>query len=156
MKSDIRIDTIKPAQAVKLRRLFKRAVAEDFNYFPETYRRRVLADNNLPRLAWGAVRPSRILLGAQQTNSLVGYAITGVNSDRTAKLYWLYVSPEARSQRLGSQLLDRLLVILPERGIQRMSLVTHNYQDYYSKYGFRLEGHDQLYGVDMKVMSYTW
>jgi ribosomal protein S18 acetylase RimI-like enzyme len=96
------------------------------------------------------------LLGAQQTNSLQGYAITGINNDETAKIYWLYVSPEARGQKLGGLLLDRLMVILPERGVRRVSLVTHNYQDYYSKYGFMLEGSDQLYGVDMKVMSYSW
>ena len=150
------IDDIKPKHTPELRRLFKRAVAEDFSYFPAQYQHKVLRDNNLPRLFVASIRPSRILLGARKGDQLIGYVIAGVNGDDTGKIYWLYVSPEGRGMNLGASLLKRALKEMRGRGMNRASLVTHDYADYYKKFGFTLDKAQKLYGVDMKVMSYTW
>jgi len=150
------IDTIKPKHTAELRRLFKRAVAEDFNYFPAEYQQKVLRDNNLPRLFVATLRPSRILLGARKGNQMIGYVIAGINGNDTGKIYWLYVSPEGRGLNLGQGLLKRALKEMRARGMQRASLVTHDYADYYKKFGFTLDKAEELYGVNMKVMSYVW
>ncbi len=156
MKTATIIRDIRPAETPRLRRLFTRAVAEDFNYFPEAYRRQVLRDNNLPRLMVAAIRPARILLGSWWDDNLIGYSIAGINGNDTGKIYWLYVAPEGRGQNLGRSLLERSLQVMRRRGMNRVSLVTHNYGDYYTKFGFQTEKRQQLYGVPMNIMSYQW
>jgi ribosomal protein S18 acetylase RimI-like enzyme len=156
VQSDIKVQNIKLTKALDLRRLFKRAVEEDFSYFPDEYQQQVLRENNLPRLAFAAVRPARLMLGACRQNRLIGYIIAGVNGNQTGKIYWLYVSPEGRGQQLGRQLLEKMLELLRRRGMMRVSLVTHNYDQYYAKLGFQRDRVDFLYGVEMKAMSYQW
>lgn len=156
MKPDTLIHDIRPKHTLELRRLFVRAVDEDFSYFPDEYRGKVLSDNNLPRLVVASLRPSRILVGARQAGRMIGYVIAGINGDESGKIYWLYVSPEGRGLNLGQSLLRRSMRQMHERGMRRVSLVTHDYTDYYKKFGFSLDKAQQLYGVDMKVMSYTW
>ncbi len=154
--TDIDIADIKPAQVVTLRRLFKRAVAEDFSYFPRTYQWKVLADNNLLRLGVAAVKSNRIVSGAWFNNDLIGYSLGGTNPSGCGKLYWLYVSPEGRSLGVGTALLQQVVERMKQRNMDRLSLVTHNYEDYYLKHGFQVDKTDRLYGVDMKVMSTSW
>lgn len=156
VKTQTTIQEIKVNQAAELRRLFRRAVAEDFSYFPKSYRWRVLADNNLLRLAIAAMKPNRILLGAWHDGKLTGYAIAGTNRGGMGKLYWLYVAPEFRRHGVGGQLLDQLEQMMHHRGMRQVGLVTHNYDPYYAKRGFKLQKSQQLYGVAMRVMSYTW
>ncbi|HSX14695.1 MAG TPA: GNAT family N-acetyltransferase [Candidatus Saccharimonadales bacterium] len=156
MKTDTHIASINPGQVSQLHRLFQSAVASDFSYFPGPYRAQVLRENSLIRLLVAAFRPSRILLGAWRNGELVGYIIGVTNGNASAKIYWLYVRPDARGAKLGTKLLDSFVEVVRSRGMERISLVTHNYEDYYRKYGFKLEGTDKLYGVDMKIMSYQW
>lgn len=156
MKRDTLIQDIKPQQIGQLRRLFQRAVKEDFNYFPTTYQKQVLEDNNWPHLVIAALKPSRIMLGAYHAGQMIGYLIAGINGDDRGKIYWLYVSPEGRGQKLGQALLEHSLEQMRRRGMRRVSLVTHNYANYYAKLGFSPDKAEELYGVDMKVMSYQW
>lgn len=156
MKADTIIRDIAPPQAPALRRLFQRAVAQDFSYFPEAYQSQVLRDNSLPHLLVASLRPNRILLGARTAKELIGYVIAGTNGNDTGKIYWLYVAPEGRGQSLGRLLLVRSLEKMHQRGMRRVSLVTHNYDDYYTRFGFKVEKRQQLYGVPMNVMSYQW
>ena len=156
VKTDTTIHEVKVGQVADLRKLFRQAVVEDFSYFPKTYQWRVLADNNLARLAIGVIKPNRVLLGAWRDDRLIGYAIAGTNRNGCGKLYWLYVAPDSRGQGVGGQLLDRLIAIMKQRGMQRLSLVTHNFDPYYAKRGFKLDKSQQLYGVPMRVMSYQW
>ena len=156
VKTTVIIKEIKVGQVADLRKLFRRAVAEDFSYFPKSYQWRVLADNNLARLAVAAVRSNRIVLGAWNGSHLIGYAIAGTNRNGTGKLYWLYVAPESRGEGVGGQLLDDLIGQMKHHNMERLSLVTHDYDPYYAKRGFTLDKSQQLYGVSMRVMSYQW
>lgn len=156
VQTNTRIDSISAPKAPQLHRLFQKAVAEDFSYFPTEYQKQVLRENNLPRLAIAAFRPSRIMYGAWQNNRLMGYILGATNGNSSGKIYWLYVSPESRGQKLGQQLLDRLVTTMQLLGMDRVKLVTHDYDEYYSKYGFKVDKEDQVYGVDVKVMSYVW
>jgi ribosomal protein S18 acetylase RimI-like enzyme len=156
VKTDTHIDTITAPKAPQLRRLFHRAVIEDFSYFPRQYQMQVLRENSLPRLMVATLRPARIMLGAWQDSRMLGYILGTTNGNASGKIYWLYVSPESRGQQLGQRLLDRLIEVMQQRQMERVKLVTHDYDGYYSKYGFQTERVDNVYGVDVKVMSYEW
>lgn len=95
-------------------------------------------------------------LGAKTGNQLVGYIIAGINGNESGKIYWLYVAPEGRGNNIGKILLEQSIERMKQHGMRRVSLVTHNFGDYYAKLGFQIEKREKLYGVGMNVMSYQW
>ena len=156
MSEAITITQLRLGDAPVLRHLFVEAVATDFSYFPGTYRRQVLRQNGLGRLAIATLRRSRLLLGATANGRLVGYAIGRTNRNATAKIYWLYVTPEWRSHGVGSKLLGDLMDEFRRRGSRQASLVTYKQAEYYRRKGFELLQSQPIYGVTMKVMVYRW
>ena len=156
MPEAITITQLRLGDTLALRRLFKEAVATDFNYFPKSYRRQVLRQNGLVRLAIATLRRDRVIFGAMMASRLVGYAIGRTNGDATAKIYWLYVTPQWRSGGVGSRLLGDLMAELQRRRTRQVSLVTYKQAEYYQRKGFTLSNSQPIYGVDMKVMVYKW
>lgn len=156
MSAAVTIHRLSLGDAPALRRLFRGAVATDFAYFPGSYRRQVLRQNDLSRLAVATLRSDRLLFGARAGERLVGYAIGRSNKDSTGKIYWLYVDPEQRSSGVGSGLLGAILAEFERRGSKQVSLVTYQHDDYYRRKGFKLLKNDRVYGVPMKVMVYQW
>ena len=154
MSAAVTIHRLGLGDALALRRLFRAAVASDFAYFPRAYRRQVLRQNGLGRLAIATLRPDRLLFGATVGGRLVGYAIGRRNGDGTGKIYWLYVDPAQRSSGVGSGLLAAILAEFERRHSSQVSLVTYRHDEYYRRKGFTLAKSEEVYGITMKVMVY--
>ena len=143
--------------ATQLRRIFKRAVATDFNYFPQHYQRQVLDQHKLVRLASAVLRPDRLVLGAKRGKELVGFMIGSRPRRGAAQVYWLYVDPAWRGSGLGGRLLGETLQRLKAAGSHQVALATHKHKDYYAKKGFKQrERQEQFPGIDMYIMSYDF
>lgn len=125
---------------MQLHRLFQQGLANDFDYFPDDYRAATAQANSRLRLLLASYRPSRLILTAAQYRRLVGYAIAGLQpasqSPRQAFLYWVYVDPARRDHGIGRQLMTETLANLKRRQMKVVRLATHNYVDYYHRYGF--------------------
>lgn len=132
------IHPARPQDLPALRRLFRSAVKNDFGYFPETYQAQVLRQNTMPRLAVASLHPRRTVLVAR-SEKLIGFLIGSLPPDGAAHIYWLFVDPAARGQRLGSGLLEAGLHELKRGGASEVSLVTHRYREFYERAGFRFE-----------------
>ena len=152
--------TVEPVilgEVAALRRIFKRAVATDFNYFPQHYQRQVLNQHRIWQLAASIVRPDRVVLGAKAGDSLVGFMIGSRPARGAAQVYWLYVDPEFRGSGLGGKLLGETLKHLRLAGSDQVALATHKHKDYYAKKGFKLrEQQEQFPGIDMYIMTYDF
>jgi len=132
-----KIRQLQAQQVRQLRQLFRQGLASDFDYFPRDYLNAVDRANSAPRLLLAVIRPSRLILIAQQGRKLVGYTITGFESPGEAFLYWVYVDPKIRGHRVGRRLMAETLSRLKQRNIQKVRLATHDYVDYYRRYGFK-------------------
>lgn len=139
---------------VALDRLFKAAVASDFNYFPRHYQQQVLRQNSFWRLALGLLRPDRLIMGAREGGKLVAYLIGSHPRQGAAQIYWYFVSPTQRGSGVGGRLLAAGLEQLRRRGANEVALATHRYQDYYAKRGFKLRRREEQFpGVSMDIMT---
>ena len=125
------------AYLAQLRNLFAIALASDFGYFPQSYHRAVLAQNQLYHFVIAWLKPSRVLLGAYEGNQLVGYSISDCHSDG-AFLFWIYLAPRLRGQGVGRELLAATEAACQRCGAAHLQLATHDHQDYYQRQGFRL------------------
>ena len=70
---------------------------------------------------------------------------------------WLtnfFVIEGSRSQGVGSQLLNRLMLHATQNGIQRMFLYTKDKQDFYTKRGWVFSHQGLVQGATVKVLSY--
>lgn len=131
------ITDIRLPHVYHLRKLFREAVALDFNYFPMSYREQVLKENSLLRMAVACGRLDRFMLGAFEESRLVGFVIGNLPANRIGQIHWLYVASDARETGIGGQLINALLERFSRSGASKVSLITHNYQDYYKKLGFK-------------------
>lgn len=153
-KRKIITSPVKLHEAPQLRKVFKHAVATNFNYFPKTYQQQVLKDNSLLRLGMGAVRPSRVLIVARDGSKIIGYIIAAATPNGSGQIYWLYVDPNYRGENLGLGLLSKALRQLEQLGSDKVYLATHDHRPYYARQGFKHLRTDDTFGVKMDIMSY--
>lgn len=149
--------TIRPLRLRESRalgRLFRAAVEQHFSYFPVDYQRRVIADHSVWRLALAALNPRRLLLVAQSTEGIIGYAIGSVPTSGTGQLYWLYVEPGRRGSNVGLSLLSRMLKLQRELGAHEVTLATHDHRRYYERQGFVWRRTIVTDGVDLDIMTF--
>ena len=151
----VRIQNIPIHHITHLHRLFSDALVSDFGYFSENYRQTVLSSNNLLKMYMGAINPSRLYTGLYYNNKLTGYSLSSVQPAGQGFLYWLFVSPELRHKKLGKQLLDTTENNLRTKGVDSISLVTHNQQQFYERQDYVLEKilSEVVADVDMYVMK---
>ena len=151
----VRIEQIPIRHVTHLHTLFSDALHSDFNYFSEAYRKKVLNTNNLLKMYLGTLNPSRLYIGLYYDNKLVGYSLSSVQPARQGFLYWLFVSPDLRNKKLGKQLLDKTENNLRAKGVDTLSLVTHNQQQFYERQDYVMEKilSELVADVDMYVMK---
>ena len=103
----------------------------------------------------GTLNPSRLYIGLYYDNKLVGYSLSSVQPARQGFLYWLFVSPDLRNKKLGKQLLDKTENNLRAKGVDTLSLVTHNQQQFYERQDYVMEKilSELVADVDMYVMK---
>ncbi|MDP4038774.1 MAG: GNAT family N-acetyltransferase [bacterium] len=139
----------------KLRRLFKRALDLDFNYFPDNYLKEVDGQNTIFKLFTAKIRPNRILVGAWDNDKLIGYIIGHMTSKKLGQIFWLFVLPNYRGAHIGQNLLNTALQSFRDQSIDHVKLVTHKYKDYYLSQNFYQEKfYPKLIGdIDMYLMA---
>jgi len=149
------INRTQPLEIAKLRKLFKRAVKNDFNYFPEEYKKKVLAKNNLMRLLFALKKPDRIIMTASSDKKIKGFILANLPTTNVGQIHWLYVAPDSRKMGVGKKLLKACLRDFKKQGVNKVVLETHNYQDYYLRRGFTLSKINkmQFSTITMYIMS---
>jgi GNAT superfamily N-acetyltransferase len=152
--NEVAIEKVRANDILKLRRIFKQAVATDFAYFPLHYQRQVLRQNTAPRLLRAHLRPERVVLAARNGGQMVGFIIGSAPARGLAQIYWLYVAPSFRGGGLGDKLLFAALEKFKRLRSTKAALATHKYHEYYAKRGFRLERVEQQFPeITMHIMS---
>lgn len=153
--SQVKIHKIPVRHITHLHRLFSDALITDFNYFSSGYRQKVLDSNNLFKMYLGSLNPSRLYVGLYYDGQLAGYSLSSVQPSRQGFLYWLFIHPELRSKKLGKSLLVETEANLKKRGVDTLSLVTHNQQKFYERHDYTLNKilPEVVSDVDMYVMK---
>lgn len=136
MPDKFRIRKIKKTEFIKLRNLFKKALYEDFSYFPGEYLDQVNQQNTTLKLMKALFSKHRLVMGLFDGSSLVGYVIASTKDPRENFIFWLYVKHELRGQGLGKKLMNSALNLMKERGAKNIYLMTHQLQDFYKALGF--------------------
>lgn len=136
-----------------LRTLFVHALKTDFNYFPPGYIKQVNRQHTMPHLAVSLLKKHRIIVLAALNDNVVGFIIGSGHEDAVGEVYWLYVHPSQRGQRLGSKLLYRALDELRSQGMKKVRLMTHQYENYYAKYGFEMAGTYKIDTLEVAIME---
>lgn len=137
-----------------LRRLFRQALRDDFQYFPPAYTDRISHQNSFWRLLLARHKPDRVMAVAKAKDRIVGYAIGSLTPQRNGELYWLYVDPASRTRDIGAALLSAVLSDMGRRGSGKVTLVTYDLKDYYRRHGFRHRGKQRIHTQDLDVMEY--
>lgn len=153
--SQVKIRKIPVRHVTHLHRLFSDALITDFNYFSSGYRQKVLNSNNLFKMYMGSLNPSRLYVGLYYNNRLAGYSLSGIQSSNQGFLYWLFIHPDIRNKKLGKKLLGETEKRLKMRGVDTLSLVTHNQQKFYEHQDYELDKilPEVVSDVDMYVMK---
>lgn len=136
MSSRVRVKLIKPKDAFKLKKLFKKALFSDFSYFPGEYLERVDRSNSLPRLLRASLQKKKVLLGLFEENKLHGYVIADASDPGASYVFWVYVNPEMRNSGWGKELLNETILRLKNLGSQKVGLITHQFEGFYKSLGF--------------------
>ncbi len=154
-QTDIHIRNVPIHHSGRLHSLFEYALETDFAYFAPVYRAEVRNTNKLSRLRLATIHPKRIILGLYNKAELIGYSMSGIQSDNTAFLFWMYVNSGYRGQGLGRDLLISTENLLHRRNVDSISLITHNQQHFYERLGFEFEKilPEYIAGVDMYAMQ---
>ena len=88
----------------------------------------------------------RILLVAEQDNSLLGFAEVETETDERGKIVWLHVDPTERGQGVGTELVEHAIADLRERAIEEIQAIvlTQNQEgsEFLEQFGF--ESVDQI------------
>jgi predicted N-acetyltransferase YhbS len=137
-----------------LSRLFAKAVREQFNYFAEPVQTEVIREHSVTKLYMAAVDPRRVVLIAKLGDRVIGYAIGAAPKVGPAQLFWLYVEPDHRGNRLGLKLLSRMLHILGAKGAETVSIATHDHRYYYERQGFVFLKNTVVDGVNMDILTF--
>ncbi len=138
---------------IQLRKLFVHALKTDFDYFPSAYISQVNQQHSLPRLTASLFKKQRIILLAVNGKKVIGYMVGSAHPDGVGELYWLYVHPTQRRQRLGSKLLQQALAELEQQGMHTIRLMTHQFEQYYAKFGFQTAGTYRIENLEVTIMQ---
>ncbi|HEX7259453.1 MAG TPA: GNAT family N-acetyltransferase [Candidatus Saccharimonadia bacterium] len=136
-----------------LRTLFVHALETDFDYFPHRYLRQVKRQHSVPRLVVSLLKKQRIILIAALDKRIVGYMVGSGHQDGVGELYWLYVHPSQRGQRVGTKLLQQAIGELRQQGMHTVRLMTHKFERYYKRYGFEVCGTYAIESLEVKIMQ---
>lgn len=150
--------TARPVQLSKIRELhkmFKRALHEDFSYFPGEYIDRVSKDNTFWSFLRSKLNRNRVVLGLFEKGKLIGYAVADTTVTTDADIFWFYIIPERRGHGLGKKFFAELLDAVVERGASHVYLMTHNQRGFYEAFDFSLlsENNDLFEGITMYEMA---
>ena len=151
----VSIRTIPFHHSIRLHGIFDRALESDFAYFSPQYRQTVRVANRPTKMLLATVHPRRLMLGAYHNSELIGYSMSGIQTDGIAFLFWLFVAPNFRSQSIGRELLMQTEQNLRKRSVDSIQLITHNQQAFYERHGFEMQKmlHGLVAGVDMYAMQ---
>lgn len=146
---------IKVSKIRELHKMFKRALHEDFSYFPGEYIDSVSKDNTLWDFLRSRFNSRRVVLGLFEGNKLIGYAIADTTVATDSDIFWFYIIPERRGLGLGKKFFAELLKELENRGASHVYLITHNQRGFYEGFEFSLLGENsQLFeGITMYEMA---
>ncbi len=136
MPNKLLIRDIKKTEAIKLRRLFKKALYEDFSYFPGEYLEETNRQNTTGKLLRALISKHRIVIGLFEGRKLKGYAIASTKDPRESFIFWLYIKPELRGLGYGKNLMSSALNKMTKKGSKNIFLVTHQLEDFYKSIGF--------------------
>jgi ribosomal protein S18 acetylase RimI-like enzyme len=136
MPNKILIRDIKKTEAIKLRRLFKKALYEDFSYFPGEYLEETNRQNTTGKLLRALISKHRIVIGLFEGRKLKGYAIASTKDPRESFIFWLYIKPELRGSGYGKKLMNSALNKMTKKGSKNIFLMTHQLEDFYKSLGF--------------------
>ena len=136
MSSRVIVKQIKPKGVLSLSRLFKKALQQDFSYFPSKYLKEVKRLNSYSRLLRASTDKKRQLLGLYDGRKLVGYSISGISSSNEGYIFWVYIRPEMRGLGFGKELIQKTLTNLKKSGVSNVQLMTHQFEDFYKSMGF--------------------
>ncbi|HEV2412964.1 MAG TPA: GNAT family N-acetyltransferase [Candidatus Saccharimonadales bacterium] len=150
------ITPLRPSEVASLRRLFLHALETDFHYFPYEYRHLIARQNRHRHLLTAYLRKERVIYLAKQSQQLVGYVIAGMLPDGRGYIYWLYVDPTARGDKIGVKLVEQAKETLRKLGATEIDLVTYNFDKYYKKLGFEYSGTQEIHGVTLHEMTYNY
>ncbi len=150
-----RIRNIPIHHSGRLHNLFVHALETDFAYFSPVYREEVRNTNRPSRLRLATIHPKRLVLGLYNQTELIGYSISGIQSDNSAFLFWMYVNADYRGKGYGKDLLVSTQENLQQKNIDSISLITHNQQHFYERHGFEYDKilPEYIAGVDMYSMQ---
>lgn len=143
------------AHIPKLHKMFRRALHEDFAYFPGEYIEKVSKDNTRYSFLRAKLKPQRIMLGLYENGQLIGYAIADTTVSTDSDIFWFYIIPERRGNGLGKKFFAGLLSELTSRGASHVYLMTHNQRGFYEDFDFSLlgENSDLFEGITMSEMA---
>lgn len=142
----VSVQPIRLRHCQSLSRLFKRALAEDFAYFPGRYVDGLAKQHSPSRFVRASLNKRRLLLGLFDGSQLIGYSIADYSQLTDADIFWLYIKPEYRGQGQGSVLLKATLLRLADAGVVHVYLLTHQQVAFYKRFGFEeLDAKDDLF-----------
>ena len=136
MPENIKIRKIKKQEAIKLRRLFKKALFEDFSYFPGDYLDESNRQNNLLKMLKALISKSRVTIGIFDGRKLLGYLIADISEPRENFIFWVYIKNELRGFGYGKKLINSAIKTMRDNGSKNVYLMTHQLEDFYKSIGF--------------------
>ncbi len=141
--------TVRPitlSESPSISKLFTRALAEDFSYFPGEYVDGLAKQHSPLRFVRAGLNKNRLLLGLYDHSKLIGYSISDYSQRTDADIFWLYINPDYRSQGYGLVLLKATLLRLSDAGVAHVYLLTHQQVEFYKQCGFeQLDARDDLF-----------
>lgn len=144
------------ADVFSMNNLFVQSIDDSFTYFPAAFKKRLRREHNIPRLAKAYFSPKAIFMLLSMNDSDIGYCLVRMQANR-ANLLWMFVRPDCRGKHAGERLLLAALKAARQHNLDAVELVTHDREDFYSKYGFvtirRVAG--LVGGVDMTIMEHS-
>jgi len=151
--------TIRPLRLTDIKalhELFNIALDTDFQYFPPAHIAQIRRQNSRLHLLFARLRHRRQILVAVKRRRLVGFAFSSAQANNIGHIYWLYVSPDLRSQKIGDRLMQATLDSLKRLGMGAVELVTYNFDGYYRRLGFWDRGTTSQEGIELHVMQHDF